>query len=432
MNNLQIAPKLSGIHPQALEQTLPWKKVIGLALLLSIVGFISFTIWTSTLISIIGLNLVILGPFIYLIYVLPVIVLLYFAGKYLHKLGLKNPYFHIIFAGAISLAMWMLSKKIVGLLLTEPIAISNPILAILLMNAIDYIFMHIGFAVGLLASVRWIESRPAIGSWLVSKKLALSLVLALLLIGVYLVPNASQHRLQQGFQNINNQYKQREDERKANEERRVEALNDALKSWLSAPTYVIPGTTGNENCNKLDYTENRITCTIKINQLPAFLSESTLSKLPNTFNDSLVKKTPYPLLTVRIGKDDAVLDKYKLHEEQCDVQNIRLNLYIDRERAYKGDLNQESSPKKCVSLMTPGGIMLIYESYKNYENSYLKDAAQVPSHMYFEKNGTIAILDTAPELDYVRSDTVNSLILASPEAMAEILKFVDGFQRITQ
>lgn len=206
-------------------------------------------------------------------------------------------------------------------------------------------------------------------------------------------------------------------------------------SWKLLPTNLPPwlkehGQSNSPSCSEQQARSAWYICLYSFVNYPGYLtanSQATITQAqkqisgadPNSYFE------PYPFFWVQVIHDDKLLDAYKYKDAACDWNGL-LDAGTEPRRR-DGSVIASSlplpKPERCVSVKTPGGKTLYYESFLNYP----KDIVQVPVNFYFEQSGSIALIG----VDYpnsIDSKTVPSVYLTDPNFQTELYKFVDSFQ----
>lgn len=278
--------------------------------------------------------------------------------------------------------------------------------------------IYLGFAIGLFGSIWFIHK--AFGETYATpiKIFLLTIMVGITTIIAYKAPEPSFPNAKTALET----WKEEEAEEAALNTLR----NNALKSWLYVPKYNIPGTTGSENCYQMERLSKTPECTIQFSEFPAYLSDETFSILTKSLENVSADLKNYPLLKVKIGKNDEMLEPFKLRDGKCSLLELGIALRAD----YKGVVQLPYGPeisKICNSLVTPKGTRLVYESHLNYD----KEHPEVPTMLYFEKGNNVIVIHLATgKPPYIKKSTIAEVIAGAPETQEEIFSFVDGFEPI--
>lgn len=392
------------------EDSIPWKKVALVALLTPVLALVLYQLTVAVVLGLgfaVALVLLVLMP---VIRVLPAIIALAISGKFLERNALKYSYFHVFFAGFFALMSYLVAYKYLS-----PILAANSKDLLTTLALIGDGAVYFGFTIGLFGSIWLIHKTFGGTNTALIKILILTMVVGAVTIVAYKAPEPS-------FPNAKTSLETLEEE-----EATADALrNDALKSWLYVPKYNIPGTVGNEGCYQMEKLYETPECTIRFSEFPAYLSDETFSILTESLDDTSAELKDYPLLKVKIGKDNKILEQFKIKDGKCSLFELGIALRADYEGAVRTPYKPEG-PKICNSLVTPKGTQLVYESHLNYDKEY----AEIPAKLYFEKdNNVVVIYLAAGRLPYIKKSTIAEVIAGAPETQEELFSFVDGFEPI--
>lgn len=392
------------------QDFIPWGKVALVALLTPILVFILYQQMGEMLVGLgiaIGFVVIVLVP---VIYTLPVVVPLAISGKFLEKNAVKYSYFHVFFAGFFALMSFLVAYKYLS-----PILAANSRDLDMTLALIGGAAIYLGFVIGLFGSI-WFIHKTFDGTYATPIKIfILTVTVGMTTVIAYKAPEPS-------FPNAKTALETWQEEKAA-----ANALrNNALKSWLYVPKYNIPGTTGNEDCYQMEELSKTPECTIRFSESPAYLSDETFSTLTNGLKDVYASLKNYPLMEVQIGKNDEMLEPFKIKNGKCNLPRLGTALQADYKGVARTTYKPENS-KICNSLVTPKGTQLVYESPLGYSEEY----AKIPTTLYFEKGNNVVVIHLAMGWPpYIEKSTIAEVIAGAPETQEEIFSFVDGFEPI--